>query len=76
MLPGHASKEGAFTHFRSLQFAFLRSQEGELSNPFPSGRLIEDPMERHFGGEICCWSSLQFFLQSSSSFSVPECPVS
>jgi len=76
MLPGHASKEGAFTHFRSLQFAFLRSQEGELSNPFPSGRLIEDPMERHFGGEICCWSSQWLYLQFSSSSSVPECPVS
>ena len=76
MSAGPASKEGAFTHFRTLQFAFLRSQEGELSNPFPSGRLIEDLMERHFGGEICCWSSQWLYLQSSSSSSVTEGPVS
>jgi hypothetical protein len=65
MLPWSASKNRAFANFRSLGVHF-----GSTSAPTHVGPVdwLRTQVERHFGDEICCWSSQLLSLQSSSSF--------
>lgn len=76
MLAQLTSKKRAFAHFRS--FEAYSSCHRSAGNPTHFGPVdwFRTQVDRHFGGEICCWSSQRFSLQSSSSSSVPECPVS
>lgn len=73
MSPGSASKNRAFANFRSLGVHF-----GSTSAPTRFGPVdwLRTQVERHFGDEICCWSSQWFSLQSSSSFQSQsaQCP--
>jgi hypothetical protein len=75
MLPGSASKNRAFVNFRSLGVHF---DCASVPTHFGPVDWLRTQVERHFGGEICCWSSPWYscnplrHLQSQSA----QCPES